>query len=311
MKTLFLPSIVLFTTSLWAGPTIAPTGWDLYLNMGANNNDGTNSDYVTVGGMSGGRFEGRLGTSNLAGQNRNLNLWCVDAQLYFNSNTTYRANSLGFEQIDGENTTGNNWTNGGGGSRDVRYEDVPGFTNNGAYNPTTGANDNFRIALGVTLANGVTDGAKFRYRMAAWLLDQYELKSSNLGDTAELVGASIGQGKYDPRNSTRNQAILKAIWSAMDTEGDAPDQTLSGNSATWFNKAATYVNTNWQNGSLWSKWNIVSGWSGTSYVRNYGGPVQTFLTETPEPGFYGLLCSGLGALVWMANRRKKNADAVA
>lgn len=300
------------TGTLLAGPTIAPTGWDLYLRMGPNSNSGTNSDYVTVGGASGGRFEGTLGTSSTSSANRNINLWCIDAQLYFNPNTSYRANSLGFNEINGEGQlrTGTQqapsvpW---GSGQRDVRYEDVPGYVNNGAYVPATGANDNFLVPLGIALKSDVSDGATFRYRMAAFLLDQYESNASSLGNQVKLAVQNIGQGKYDPRNSTRNQSILRAIWTAMDTEGDSPNQpNLSGDAAFWFNEAAKYVNDNYAE-SNWTKWRIVSGWSGTTYVRNSGETVQTFLTETPEPSFYGLLGAGLSALAWAARRKKKGA----
>ena len=257
--------------------------------------------------INGGRFDGRLGTNSTNANNTLVNLWCVDAQLFFNWDTPYRANSLGFSEIDGESASGSTWTTGTGGSRDVRYEDAQ------APNSFNDAIPNFRHATGFSPAgNAPGEEALFRYRMAAFLLDQYNSVATfdNSQSTVFVNGvdAQFGTGKYDPRNSARNQAIIGAIWAAMDTDTDSDNRDApAGNIQTWFDTAATYVNTNWANASIWSKWAVVSGWTGTSYVQNSGGPVQTFLTETPEPGFYGLLCTGLGALVWTASRRKRNA----
>lgn len=287
------------------GPTIAPTGHELYLRMQSISGQPDGTDYVTINGVSGGRFDGRMGTSSTTANNPLLNFWCVDAQLYFNWDTTYRANSLGFEEINNESGSGNNWA---GGSRDVRYEDLPSAT------------DGFAHGLGISLDANETQ-AGFRYRMAAYLLDQYELRSSSLGTTTLLASSDTGSGKYDPKNSERNQAILKAIWTTMDTTGDAPAQAApSGNVLTWINAARDFVGsgTNYSS-SMWNKWAIVSGWSGSTYVQNAGGPVQTFLTErtpppnipdnpVPEPGFYGLLATGVSGLFWFATRHKKNLE---
>lgn len=301
------------SVSLLAGPTIAPTGNELYLTMGPSNT----ADLV----INGGRFDGRLGTSPTNANNILVNLWCVDAQLYFNWNTPYRANSLGFSEIDGESASGNTWTTGTGGSRDVRYEDAlaPGAVMAGGNAATT---PNFLFATGFNPPGADPDDlgeeALFRYRMAGYLLDQYEgngfVRPVGFNDETELTGASIGTGKYDPNNLSRNQSIIGAIWAAMDTDTDNDNRLpLAGAVQTWFTRAATYVNANWSNSALWSKWVVVSGWEGSNYVQNSGGPVQTFLTEripdnpVPEPGFYGLLCTGLGALVWATKSRAKNA----
>lgn len=310
MKPFFFSFLITIPAALWAGPTIAPTGNELYLTMGPSNT----ADVV----INGGRFDGRLGTDPVNANNTLVNLWCVDAQLYFNWDTPYRANSLGFEAIDGESASGNTWTAGTGGSRDVRYEDV--VAPNGVSNDTIA---NFRFATGYN-PSGSDPGedALFRYRMAGYLLDQYSsLATFDNNQTTVFVDGvdtQFGTGKYDPRNSARNQAIIGAIWAAMDTDTDGDDRpALAGDVETWFNRAATYVNTNWASNALWSKWAVVSGWAGTTYVQNSGGSVQTFLTErnpptntpndpVPEPGFYGLLCTGLGALVWTASRRKNS-----
>ncbi len=320
MKSLLLPLALTIPAALFAGPTIAPTGNELYLTMGPSNT----ADLV----INGGRFDGRLGTSPTNANNTLVNLWCVDAQLYFNWNTPYRANSLGFSAIDGEGASGNTWTAGTGGSRDVRYEDAlaPGQVMAGG---TAASTPNFLFSTGYNPPGADPDDlgeeALFRYRMAGYLLDQYSSLATYDADQTTVfvngVDAQFGTGKYDPRNSARNQALIGAIWAAMDTDTDNDNRpALAGAVQTWFNRAAAYVNTNWANSGLWSKWVVVSGWAGTTYVENSGGPVQTFLTErtpipqlpnnpVPEPGFYGLLCTGLGALVWVANRRKQDDGA--
>ncbi len=276
---------------LLAGPTIAPTGHELYLTMGPSNT----ANVVN----NGGRFDGRLGTNPVNANNPLVNLWCVDAQLYFNWNTPYRANSLSFSEINGESGAGNNWA---GGSRDVRYEDV-------LAPDTNPATPNFRHATGFTPPSAPGAEALFRYRMAAYLLDQYSASSAT-GATTELTGSDVGVGKYAPVNSTRNQAIIGAIWAAMDTNTDSDDRAVpSGNIATWFNRAASYVNTNWNNSALWSKWVVVSAWAGSAYVQNGGNTVQTFLSEVPEPGFYGALAIGLSALYAAASRRRARQNA--
>lgn len=305
--------ILLLPLTLW-GQLKAPQGWELYLKMGSS----STGDLV----LNGGRFDGQLSHTAIVSATPFYNLWCVDAQLYFNWGASYRANSLGFQEINGESTTHsgaqqpgpNNapWT---AGDRDVRYEDVLGYAS-----PNPSGVDNFRQSLGLTLTGSAFDGALFRYRMAGYLLDQYEAKSANLGTTAVLAlnDANYGLGKYDPKDSTRNQSIIKAIWRAMDTDFDTDDQgSANTNTLFWFNTAATYVNANWDNASLWQKWGVVSAWVNTCtpgstspcYVRNNGDRVQTFLTEIPEPGFYGLLSVGLSALFWTASRRRKNGAA--
>lgn len=341
------------------GPTIAPTGWDLYLKMGPS------GDLVS----NGGRFDSFISTAPIpSGSGQPLpvaaNMWCVDAQLQFQYNVNYRTNSLGFEEINGEGTTRTGaqvnypvqqpWTQG---QRDVRYEDV------GAYNPSD-TGDNFVNALrdlngdAIATSNAAyTDGALFRYRMAAYLLNQYEAFSggtfgtaagaanaSNLGTTTVLAdnAAAYGKGKYDPKgptSSARNTAIIKAIWAAMNTEGDSSGNiaspTSDANILFWYKTATEYVRGNWNNASKWSSWAVVSAWvadcgstnTAPCYVRNFNNTnygdanrVQTFLTErtplpptipdnpVPEPGFYGLLATGVSGLFWFATRRKKNLE---
>ena len=311
-----------FSSAGWAGPTIAPTGYELYIKMGT----GATADLVS----NGGRFDAQLSKTVVGIRTPLVNMWCVDAQLNFNYGASYRTNSLGFSEINGESTSrptttapqaGPNNTAWANGQRDIRYEDVK------AYNPNADPLDNFRFALkdttGATISSN--DGALFRYRLAAFLLDQYQAKGAtrDLAGKILLTGNAVGQGKYDPRNNTRNKAIIEAIWVAMDTDFDTNNRSIpaaNSNAEFWFRTATTYVKDNWSNTSIWSKWAVVSAWVNTCgpnpnnkpcYVVNSGDKVQTFLTETPEPGFYGLLCIGLSALVWATTRRKKNDRAVA
>lgn len=315
-----LPLFVLtLSSAAWAGLTIAPTGYELYLKMGT----GATADLVS----NGGRFDGQLSNTAAKSQTPFVNLWCVDAQLSFAYGASHGTKSLGFGEINGESTSrptttapqaGPSNTPWASGQRDIRYEDV------NPYNSNPDPLDNFRFGLQDTTGDAVStnDGALFRYRMGAFLLDQYQAKGAalDLGGRVLLTGGDIGQGKYDPRNNTRNHAIIEAVWVAMDTDFDTDYRSLpAANSDTefWFRSAVTYVKDNWSSTSLWSKWAVVSAWvstcdpSGNSpcYVVNNGDKVQTFLTETPEPGFYGLLCTGLSALVWVATRRRKNDSA--
>lgn len=318
------------------GPTIAPTGWDLYLKMGPS------GDLVN----NGGRFDSYISNAPIPSSATTAaplaaNMWCVDAQLQFQYGVNYRTNSLGFEEINGESTTKTGpqvnspnqqpWTQG---QRDVRYEDVQGYATS---NNTSNGVDNFLKALPITLVNG-TDGALFRYRMAAYLLDQYQSSTSVLLSASDperrmLAAGSVGTGKYDPLNNDRNKSIINAIWRAMDTEYDTTNQgSANGDTLFWYTTAAQYVDTNWADATKWSKWAVVSAWvadcdpnnNSPCYVRNNNGSdanrVQTFLTErnppppsipdnpVPEPGFYGLLATGVSGLFWFASRRKKNLE---
>lgn len=313
-------------TVLFAGPgqTSAPIGTDYYLTMGGS----SAADLV----VNGGRFNGSLSSTQITSANTGalVNLWCVDAQLYFNWNGVYRANSLGFEEINGEGTTfpgqsqvGPGQTSWADGYRDVRYEDVqrPGVITSGPnFSINTNGATNYDPA-----GTAAGEEALFRYRMAGYLLDQYTSVATYTSDqtTVFVKGDGLyGIGKYTPTNTTngRNQAIIKAIWSAMDTDtdtGGSNDQpALAGDVQTWFDRAALYVSTNWNTQAAiteWSKWVVVSGWDSNNYVKNSGGPVQTFLTErppsltdVPEPGFYGLLATGISGLFWFAARRRKD-----
>jgi hypothetical protein len=244
---------------------------------------GTNSsldNIIWVAGLGGGgRFNGYAGTTS--NPSTLINLWCVDSQLTFNRGTVYQANILTFDSI--------------GGTYNIRYEDL-------GYGSATGT-DYFRIALpaSVSVANTAPQQAAFRYRMAAWLITQYQA-----GPTYEA------SDYYSPADTARNDAIQTAIWAAMDTQGNNPNLTLSGDALTWFNDAATFVGNNY-NDPLFSRWAVVSAWViGTSLSNTDGNPnsglgvVQTFLTEVPEPGFYGLLALGLSGL-WLAIKRRREA----
>jgi hypothetical protein len=273
-----------------AQPTSAPVGHELYLQMGPS---GPAHDVINVSGIGGGgRFTGYINTGGFSGSLGQVNLWCVDAQLQFNWNGQYRTNVLGFHEINNEGTTHSGplgSTPWAAGHRDVRYEDIANFS---------GPGDRFRNQLVSTnpLVNAGYEAA-FRYRMAAWLITQYRSKSSLAG-------------MYDPIDNNVNRAIQRAIWVTMDTTGDTDDVNNDLASIDWFRAAADYVDANFHS-SEWSRWAVVSAWEpATAYITNSGLRVQTFLTEVPEPGFYGLLALGLSALVLMRSRRRSTVENV-
>ncbi len=321
-----------------AGPTIAPLGHNLWLTVASNqrnlvgnggrftgyvnstgffnnqdisaNNEGSrtanlNDTVLNNNGLPTQRIDNNPavnggGTTTVNVPATKINVWCVDTQFQFDDWRAYRTNILLLSEVNGET----------GSARDVRYEDVPKGND-----PLANPNDGFRNALennagntaGLPVFTAADDytgrEATFRYQMAAWLLMQY--KDTN-GSTAN--------GRYEPANTSRNQAIQQAIWAAMDTSQDPEVESLSSfannenNDRYWFRQAATYVAslTEAQRKVEFRNWAVVSAWNDSNGLQNVGNRVQTFLTEVPEPGFYGALALGLSALV-LARRNRKTA----
>lgn len=275
-----LGALLLLSLVAQAGPTVSPVGENLYFKVGTNS---SLDDIIWVDSLGGGgRFNGYAGTTS--NPSTLINLWCVDSQLTFNRGTVYQANILTFDSI--------------GGSYNIRYEDL-GYGSTGS--------DYFRIALpdSVSVLDTAPEQAAFRYRMAAWLITQYQDGSAY--DNTDY---------YSPDDTARNDAIQTAIWAAMDTQGNNPSLTLSNGatqvteSSYWFNQAANFVANNY-NDPFFNRWAVVSAWViGTSLSNTDEttglGVVQTFLTEVPEPGFYGLLALGLSGL-WLAIKRRREA----
>jgi hypothetical protein len=285
----------------------APIGADFWLTVG-HHNAGLETQADVVG--NGGRFSGYVNTSGFyntsggaASLNQNIklytpaqpdvpgnstgtaplanttriNLWCVDNQLSFEPWKAYQANILTLNYI--------------GGAYDIRYENLP-LNGDGFANP---------IPNNLGVANLSPDQAAFRYRMAIWLVTQYE-------------GAG-GAGDYrNPLNNDRNKAIQHAAWAVMDTTGNGPATAINAysknghTSSYWFNEAATWVAGNF-NHNLFKRWAVVSAWNTAGGLSNNPASdrVQTFLTEVPEPGFYGLLALGLSGLFVAIKRRRASA----
>lgn len=139
------------------------------------------------------------------------------------------------------------------------------------------------------------DSATIRYRMAAWLIEQY---------TGFPNGPNAGGVWSDTSsNALKNRAIQAAIWRIL------MDSTGSWDTV-WDNYAWDTWITNAYNAVVKQKWQGFRNWGVVSWGVNPQGDLsgtayQTFLVQVvPEPGFYGLLGLGLSALIFFARRRQ-------
>ncbi len=198
--------------------------------------------------------------------------WCVDSQLQFSLGNQGWANIVSLSELP---------------SPDVRY-------GNDATNWT---NDNMPVTN-----DSLSPLSQVRFRMAAWLVSNYSPFPAG------------------PSNTESNRTIQHAIWAVMHnvnpvqptgTADLAGYKDITGQPTTT-NTVAWWVDQARQNfGSVdTTKWAVVS-WlaSPQGVLQNKGGTLtddrQTFLVQVvPEPGFYGVLAGGLGALVWLTRRRR-------
>ncbi|MCX6595967.1 MAG: PEP-CTERM sorting domain-containing protein [Acidobacteria bacterium] len=238
----------------------------------------------SAAGGGGGAFAGTV-TPNPANVLGNLEttFWCVDSQLFFNTNEqNLKANITRLDQV------------AGAAANTVRYQEIsalaptaPGWTND---------------------VNGAAAGlvsATERFRMAAYLVSQYDGFSSN---PVAMTGTA------------KNDALQKAIWAIMHNNVSpaggtstfdlvtGADNTLAlqqAKSDYWRQQAvANYATVDM------TRWAVVS-WiadGGILETNPDSADKQTFLVQVvPEPGFYGALALGLSGLVVAVRRRNTKA----
>lgn len=236
-------------------PDASYLGLNKAISMNSYNGTGT------AGG--GGAFNGTL--SGFA-----TTMWCIDDQLYFAFGQSSVANVIGLNQITPNDTL-------------VRYGDV----HNASYDPNNGIKE-------WTNQTNLPDSAQDRYRMAAYLVSQYDSIGGNLQNG--LTG------------NVENSKIQNTIWALTNNNSvTAQNAGVVTPDAGWLAQAkANYLNVDM------TKWAVVS-WTadrnGNLGNGGYGqsdGARQTFLVQVvPEPGFYGMLAVGFGGLyVALARRRK-------
>jgi hypothetical protein len=217
----------------------------------------------TAGG--GGAFNGTL--SGFA-----TTLWCVDDQLYFAFNQFGLANVIGLNQITPDDTR-------------VRYGNVH---NPGNINQWTNGGDPDTFTA--------PDSAQERYRMAAYLVSQYDF-------------LSLGDAQSGLNGSDKNNAIQNTIWALTNNNSTtAQNPGVIVPDASWLTEAKNnYLTVDM------TRWAVVSwtvddaGKLGTGVYGAEDGARQTFLVQVvPEPGFYGMVSLGLSGLLVAFYRRKKN-----
>jgi hypothetical protein len=245
---------------------------------------------IAVGGQinninpsGGGAFNGYIsnGTTSWA-----TTFWCIDSQLYFSPQNlnplTFpsRANVIRLDQIPAN-------------SAFVRYSGVtnagnPQWRNN---NNTDNAQPAWYSSAHQTLYDLLPSAAQDRYRMAAWLVSQYNPGNNQAG----LIAGSPDTIK-----------IQKTIWALINntTPGlDAVGHQTFANTGDWLKKALD----NYRGVDL-TRWAVVSWQVGPNGSLTVPGSLdyrQTFLVQVvPEPGFYGLLALGLAGLGVIAQRRR-------
>ena len=216
----------------------------------------------TAGG--GGAFNGTV--SGFA-----TTFWCVDDQLYFSFNQSGLANVIGLNQIVANDTR-------------VRYGNV----HNGVGSPHW-TNQT---------SPALPDSAQDRYRMAAYLIGQYDF-------------ATAGNPQSGLAGTAKNNSIQNTIW-ALTNNTSLTAQNLAAvttPNAYWLAQAIA----NYQTIDL-TKWAVVSwtvdslGHLGTGAYNTANGARQTFLVQVvPEPRFYGIVLTlGLGLMVWVRRRRTES-----
>jgi len=266
--------LCLITFSLLAAATAAYSGAPLpnasYLGIAKSMAATSQNGAPTNGG--GGAFNGTV--SGFA-----TTFWCVDDQLYFALGQSGLANVIGLNQIVADDPR-------------VRYGNV----HNGVGTPTW-----------TNQASPLPDSAQERYRMAAYLVSQYDFVT--VGDAQSGLQGGASQAK--------NNAIQNTIWALT-----------NNNTPTWQNPGVTTPDAGWLNAALsnyttvdMAKWAVVSwtvdsnGVLGTGRYNEENAARQTFLVQVvpepgfrvvPEPGFYGMLGLGLGGLYLALMKRKKD-----
>lgn len=197
--------------------------------------------------------------------------WCVDDQLYFALGQSGLANVIGLKQIVANDPR-------------VRYGNV----HNGVGTPTW-----------TNQGSSLPDSAQERYRMAAYLVSQYDFVTSGNAQSGLKGGTS----------QAKNNAIQNTIWAITNNNtstAQSPGVTIPD--ADWLNLALSNYTT-----VDMTKWAVVSwtvdsnGILGTGGYNQANAARQTFLVQVvPEPGFYGMLGLGLGGLYVALIKRKKN-----
>jgi hypothetical protein len=238
--------------------------------------------------VTGGGFTAQMSKNGSTPYTATTTVWCVDSQLGFLSNTALQANVTSL-------------TNAGAFSSQVRYGGLSGNTG-GAYNNSTVANRaKFVYDVGLT---GAADNALNRYKMAAYLVAQYNGFPAGPADTLPLGGA----------DNDKNDALQRAVWKIMYNNSGSNKWSFSGldiaagapGGMNWVQTALSFIQ-NPNNQSFFSKWAVVS-WDVTDSgdLNSRDTPdMQTFLVQVvPEPSFYGLLALGLGGLFLAARGRK-------
>jgi len=229
-----------------------------------------------VGG--GGQFIGRVSLSGSIDANQTINdadnvatkFWCVDSQLVFAIGNQGNANIISLSSLPHANTRYGTDGNPGFGEIDWTNDDINGSSPGGV----------------------LPDTSQDRFRMAAYLITKYTF----------FPGSTTS-------NSSQNINIQGAIWAIMHNNFPAPG-TADLTDATYYQ--ITTAERTWIEDALehyesidTTKWAVVS-WlvEGNGTLVGDSGDRQTFLVQVvPEPGFYGMLCVGLGSLLWVFRRR--------
>jgi hypothetical protein len=223
---------------------------------------------ITVTSFNGANINGG-GAFNAKISNFATTVWCVDDQLYFSLGSSGHANVIGLNTIVTDDTR-------------VRYGNVHNGT--GSYRWTN--------------QTGLPDSAQERYRMAAYLITQFDFRTP-------------GNAQSGLRSTSRNTKIQNTIWSL--TNNNSPFTQAVGvrtPDQNWLSLArANYTMINL------SQWAVVS-WTananGTLGTRGYGSPNdtaarQTFLVQVvPEPSHYVLLGIGVCGLLFAHSKRSRS-----
>lgn len=248
--------------------------------------------YQTAGG--GGEFSGTLNGVAAA-------FWCVDDQEAFGFGQSGLANVTRLDQIS---------------------QIDPSATRYGNVTSTSDVNNPGQwLNTGGNLSNFTT--AADRYRLTAYLVSQYQGFDTSIdGSTAALQNQAnaIQQAIWAITNTTLPQGALNgsiytnAYRSVTATTGPDP---VNDSVAYWIDQATQHVGQVNPLGWAVVSWGADS--AGNLYYGSYSAAQstnQTFLVEltgqpglsgslAPEPGFYGVLAVGLGALIFVVRRKRQ------